>query len=437
MKGSLSALLALTAFSSTSLAANGEPPSSPGDDPNANVIPGVFLVEFNDDANTNTARLYRGLSQDLGFNVEPRLDISSKLFKGASFSLKNVSESDVSAVATSILADSRIKQVWPVRRLQFPTLNGTSFGVNATQHRRRVARAEEEDEYVPHVMTQVDKLHADGITGQGLKIGIVDTGIDYTHPALGGCFGPGCLVVSGYDFAGDDQLSPVPLPDADPMDDCNGHGTHVAGIIAAQENEFGFVGAAHGATIGMYKVTSGCSGSTTDEVLLAGFYAAFEDGMDIISCSIGEGSGWASDPLSAAVDRIVEAGVPVALSAGNNPQPWEIVAPASGDKVTGVGSIANLVTPVLETVGSYSINGDDEESFFMASISSPWKTNVTKPLWAVSFDTEAEHDACSPLPDDTPDLSDVIVLVRAALDLVRCQIAYSFAWTFCPLDYTR
>ena len=60
------------------------------------------------------------------------------------------------------------------------------------------------------------------LDGSGMRIGIVDTGVNYTHPDLGGCFGAGCKVVGGYDFVNDDD---------DPMDD-EGHGTHVAATAA-------------------------------------------------------------------------------------------------------------------------------------------------------------------------------------------------------------
>src|SRR5262245_25321676 len=62
------------------------------------------------------------------------------------------------------------------------------------------------------------------ITGAGESIAVIDTGIDYTHPFLGGGYGTGYKVVGGYDFVDDDN---------DPMD-TYGHGTEVAGVLAAK-----------------------------------------------------------------------------------------------------------------------------------------------------------------------------------------------------------
>ncbi|MEM3405715.1 MAG: S8 family serine peptidase [Candidatus Pacearchaeota archaeon] len=67
------------------------------------------------------------------------------------------------------------------------------------------------------------------LTGKGQTVCIIDTGIDYNHSDLGGCYGEGCKVIGGYDFVNNDT---------DPMDD-NEHGTHVAGIVAASGKIYG------------------------------------------------------------------------------------------------------------------------------------------------------------------------------------------------------
>ncbi|QYT01891.1 hypothetical protein H0G86_008904 [Trichoderma simmonsii] len=106
-------------------------------------------------------------------------------------------------------------------------------------------------------MAGVDKLHERGIKGKGVKIGIIDTGVDYLHPSLGGGFGPGYKISFGYDLVGDNYTGiNTPVPDDDPLVTCavGGHGTHVAGIIGmtdAQNQGFGLVGVAPEATIGM------------------------------------------------------------------------------------------------------------------------------------------------------------------------------------------
>ncbi|KAJ1655819.1 hypothetical protein IWQ61_004492 [Dispira simplex] len=90
------------------------------------------------------------------------------------------------------------------------------------------------------------------IKGRGVKIGIIDSGIDYLHPAFGGCFKTeGCCIMHGYDFVRDNfNGKNTPQPDADPMDTWNGHGTHVAGILAGDDGDF--QGLAPEASLGVY-----------------------------------------------------------------------------------------------------------------------------------------------------------------------------------------
>ena len=83
---------------------------------------------------------------------------------------------------------------------------------------------------------------------------------------MGGCFGPGCKVAFGKDLVGDAyDGTNTPIPDDDPMD-CLGHGTHVAGIIAASNDPY-VLGVAPNATLGIYKVF-GCADSVANDVLI-------------------------------------------------------------------------------------------------------------------------------------------------------------------------
>ncbi len=77
-------------------------------------------------------------------------------------------------------------------------------------------------------MGGIDKLHELGIKGKGIKIGIIDTGVDYRHPALGGGLGPGYKIAGGWAYVDDDGK---PISSPDPLTTCygGGHGTHVAG----------------------------------------------------------------------------------------------------------------------------------------------------------------------------------------------------------------
>ncbi|RKP27264.1 peptidase S8/S53 domain-containing protein, partial [Syncephalis pseudoplumigaleata] len=122
-----------------------------------------------------------------------------------------------------------------------------------------------------HVATGVSSLHAEGHYGGGIMIGVIDSGVDYTHPALGGCFGTGCKVAYGYDFVGDNyDGSNTPQPDDDPKEECTGanrkHGTMVAGIIAAKTKSL--VGVAPDAVLGAYRVT-GCNNKASAPIVAA------------------------------------------------------------------------------------------------------------------------------------------------------------------------
>lgn len=185
--------------------------------------------------------------------------------------------------------------------------------------------------------------HERGIDGSGVRVGVIDTGIDYTHPDLGGCFGDGCRVATGTDFVGDDYDSEDPeraeqVPDDDPAD-CAGHGTHVAGIVGADGE---VTGAAPEVEFGAYKVF-GCEGSTSAEVVMLALETALEDGMDVVNLSLGQPFQWPGYPTSEAADALTDEGVTVVASIGNAGEAgvWSAAAPGVGTDVIGVASTDN------------------------------------------------------------------------------------------------
>ncbi|KAK8079946.1 subtilisin-like serine protease [Apiospora hydei] len=398
-------------------------------------VPGAYIVEL--DPNESPDVFYARLARDNGIEAEHRMHLaSSNLFHGASFQVRNASTHDHSDLLAAVKTKAQVKAVWPVRtvRLNVGTPARHDMPAPASSgargvHQRRDAANETSDTFSPHLMTQIDKLHAKGITGKGFRIAIVDSGIDWHHPALGGCFGPGCLVETGWDLVGDDYNPPgLPKPDSDPYDNCVGHGTHVAGIIAAQlqGNEYGFTGAAPGAKLAAYRAW-GCSAKATTDVLISAFIKAFEDGNGIISCSDGLLSGWSDDAWGLVSSRIAAAGVPVVIAAGNDGGSgiFQASSPAGAHGVTGVGAVQNAVFPVFVAEGEYGVSqqqsGGGAANHSTTSSSSygflagtpAFPREMKLSLWAVmGNNTTSIEDACSPLPNDTPDLSGKLVLLR-------------------------
>ena len=170
------------------------------------------------------------------------------------------------------------------------------------------------------------------VRGAGVTVAVVDTGVDYTHPALGGGFGPGHKVVAGYDFVNDDP---------DPMDD-NGHGTHVAGIVAAAgQGEGAVVGVAPEATLTAYKVLAADGTGWASDII-----KALEEAVDpanpyradVVNLSLG-GAGDGSDPLGRAAALAARAGTVVVAAAGNSgPGVGTVTTPAAADGVIAVGA---------------------------------------------------------------------------------------------------
>lgn len=152
-------------------------------------------------------------------------------------------------------------------------------------------------------------VHDTGNKALHIPIAIIDTGIDYTHTDLGGCatIGNGCKIAGGFDFVNND---------GDPMDD-EGHGTHVAGTVAALDNGVGVVGVAPEAKLYALKVLDASGSGSFSDVIAALEWVVDNGTIKITNNSYGS----SSDPgtlVKAAFDSSYAAGVLHIAAAGNS-----------------------------------------------------------------------------------------------------------------------
>ena len=198
------------------------------------------------------------------------------------------------------------------------------------------------------------------VTGKGILVGVIDTGIDYTHPALGNGIGENFRVVGGYDFAYNDN---------DPMDG-HGHGTWVSGIIGADGDSL--AGVAPEVSFLAVKVLNEFGFGYSSDVIAGIEYCidpdgdpATNDGVDIINLSIGDDEGDANDPVSLAVDQAFANGILCVVAAGNDGfggevwSPFQTIAsPASARTALAVGA-----SDLNDQIAVFSSRGPAPASF--------------------------------------------------------------------------
>lgn len=271
---------------------------------------------------------------------------------------------DLSNIHRDVSDHLKITLAYPeIKREFYKIFNGVSLKVplgtlpdiHKLEYVKRIHRNEKVEAYLND---SVSLIRADsvwsqfGTKGDSVVVGILDTGIDYTHPALGGGFGPGYKVIGGYDIVNNDD---------DPMDD-NSHGTYVAGIVAANGDSVS--GVAPNALLMAFKVLKENGWGSEDDVI-GGIERAvdpnndddFNDQVDVANMSLG-GPGNPDDAKSIAVDNAVSLGVVFCIAAGNDREFYSIGSPGTARSSITVGA-----TDKSDEIAGFSSKGPNSKIY--------------------------------------------------------------------------
>lgn len=311
------------------------------------VIPGRYIVELDGDSIVDHTRKRRGAAaaRRAAIRSEQR-ELQARLGAGVAV------DGGVETIGNALFVTADAAQA--ARLSQLP-------GVRRVRPMRTVKRMLDRAVAIHHVTEAWNQL-GDAKAGAGVKIAIIDTGVDNAHPSL--------------------QNAPLPVPATYPRTntitdeiftnskvivarsyvhllarrdsdtsarDRVGHGTALAVVAAGLRSAAPLAtiqGVAPAAYIGSYKVfgTPGINDGATDAAILKAIDDAVADGMDIINLSLGSdiASRLEDDPLVAAVDKAAEAGVLVVCAAGNNgPDFGTVSSPATARSAIAVGATPN------------------------------------------------------------------------------------------------
>ncbi|SCZ89712.1 BZ3500_MvSof-1268-A1-R1_Chr9g10566 [Microbotryum saponariae] len=317
----------------------------------------------------------------------------------------------ISKMPTGVEVVHQLRSEWIERRLQ-----GEGYGRGVRSYSRGQAV------FAPHAMSGVDDLHRRGVKGKGTHVCVIDTGADYKNPILGGGFGPGYKLTTGYDFVGDDGQS----PSNDPYTECDKHATHILGIIGANENPYGFLGVAPEATLGLYRIFACRQQGGQDDTLVQAMLRAEADGCQVISMSFEAGnSDWGDDyPPRTVMNGLSAKGIIFLASSGNSGAAGLFSAqdPAIVSSVLSVGSV-----DVTAFARVFPLSFDDSSLKPVGYLSVlPIMLNDSMPLYFVtqSEKLDLNNPACASLPATIQDLSKKITVVQLTpqCDLTSLQI---------------
>ncbi|WP_179865586.1 S8 family serine peptidase [Bacillus sp. AFS017336] len=295
---------------------------------------------------------------------------------------------------------------------------------------------------------KIHDLQNENITGNGVKVGVIDTGLDYNHPDIAGEY------QGGKDFVDNDNdpmetvytdwLAAKKANDALPPeqqdqsfptdyhDYITSHGTHVAGTIAGQSRNnspYALRGVAPEVQLYAYRVLGPYGGS--DEAVLAGIDQSYRDGCKVINLSLGMEL---NDSLSAnavAINNVTDLGVTAVIAAGNSgPNAGTVGTPGAAAKAITVGAIT--YPQQIPTFNIHSYGGTEQESYAITNtrlLGRDFTESTTKLSGSTKYDlvdagsgTPAWYDY---LRNKNISIVDKVVLVKRGAASVNQLMAYA------------
>ncbi|KAJ3414014.1 hypothetical protein HDV05_007221 [Chytridiales sp. JEL 0842] len=360
-------LATLAGLSSVQSTVSGQPKSS-------NLLARSYMVELdstipNAEEHVRTHLSKQGVPSDA---IKFRVPIQNSFFNGISFTIDYDHDEGI------VHGLPQINNVWPVSFVPRPeVIKGADVpAYESTETTAQFAKTRRQWSSEPiHSLTGVNDARNNWkYRGKNKTVAIIDTGVYYLHPALGGGIGPDKRIIGGHDFVGDNFGKNgvyTASPDSDPLDNCSieSHGTHVAGIIGGDST--GLVGAmappslmtgvAPDCNMLAYRVF-GCEGKTTSDILMAAVDRAIKDKADIINIPFTFGEqGFLNSAITTFLNKAARGGARIVTPVGDKGAngPFFIESPSSAPEVFSVGSFESpsswkKVVEVGGTSGGYS-----------------------------------------------------------------------------------
>ncbi|KAF6803672.1 subtilisin-like serine protease pr1c [Colletotrichum sojae] len=372
----------------------------------------IFILELSDAPPAEPfAAVEQGLhNAGLACTLSPRHTFSTSLFAGISLLADCTGQNPSASILETLTNLDFVEKAWPASRNAKPAPAQPVHNGPASPLLKRQSRNDtlfELDTLPTHIDTGVSNLHAQNVTGAGVRIAVIDSGFDLAAPGLS-------LTRVGYNY---NYAEAAENFSSNATCEPWLHGTHVLGIIAADspERRFGIVGVAPDATMELHALEA-CDGSDSGslDTLMAAIVAAGARGVDMIMIGYSIPLAFQDEPMARIVSAVVANGTAVTVGSGNSgPGPFTGGSPAGAPGATAVGSSDNSATPYYTWRLNYTSGQDSGFLRFTPSMPSDFPCGNNLTLW-MPASPEGFPAGCNPAPADyTPpaDPANTIMLI--------------------------